>query len=688
MANKLTGSINFSQLKQNWAGEWNEGTVYNLNDTVRVNGKAYVCNTTAFYDNKSFGQEFKPGTDTTNWTLVINGSVFKGDWAWKDINLAGDVVRYAGDFYQCVTDNVGGHPLYEDSAVSSKWVKIAETPLLDKSRMHIWFQNMAPMGWTRNNGEEGYHGAPNWGCTTINGNFQQAHIGYGGNQAHGHGETGGDWAWHSQINSSFDFYDYIDGYRPSITGGDPKLIQINGNDSTALALFDTGELYSCGYNAQGQLGDGTTTARKLYRRVGRTDNTRGNGQLRDKRVVKCGLSNRGTNQDHTDAATAFAITNNGEVWTWGWNNYGQVGDGTTTDRSATIYQIPQGFFHNKKVVDMWMAGGNYVFAYAQTQDGELYSWGSRNQGALGLGESRDVYRPERVKYDWAKYGGIKKVQLYGYSNEGIVIVLTNDGTLHGTGNIIDDSHSIFGSGSTNDTAIYNTWRFTPLARLLETKVNSLGYNRKSNSIGYMLDVTRNVENFWAQGSSYFNIFVKEKGTGLMYGWGYNGYGSMPVFNRAVGYPEQYDRSHITTVNIVFPTLLDMGNMTDIKHVQRTGSINAGFVFWNADGRLWSNGSGNNYTTRGIDTSLGAANPTMGWRRAIKLPWESFISDHVPTQTRFAEKACILTGLAEGTTTGGVVFTTTNNRLVRMHNSGYGWDVVGKGQVASPARADM
>jgi len=105
----LHQSIDFSQIAQVWRGNWDEGTIYRLNDTVRVNGKAYVCSTTTLSDNNLFGQEYKPGVDTADWTLVVSGTVYKGDWSFKDRHYAGDVVRWNGDFYQCVTDNYGGH---------------------------------------------------------------------------------------------------------------------------------------------------------------------------------------------------------------------------------------------------------------------------------------------------------------------------------------------------------------------------------------------------------------------------------------------------------------------------------------------------------------------------------------------------------------------------------------------------
>jgi hypothetical protein len=59
----LDGAFDFQQLKQNWMGEWNEGVIYKLNDTVRVNGKAYVMNSTYHMENDIFGHENKPGVD-------------------------------------------------------------------------------------------------------------------------------------------------------------------------------------------------------------------------------------------------------------------------------------------------------------------------------------------------------------------------------------------------------------------------------------------------------------------------------------------------------------------------------------------------------------------------------------------------------------------------------------------------
>jgi hypothetical protein len=120
------------------------------------------------------------------------------------------------------------------------------------------------------------------------------------------------------------------------------------------------------YGANSNNGDGTTNARRYMRRVGRTG-ARGSGTLRDKFVIKCGTNVKSGNQTELDSHGSFALCSDGSVYMWGWNNYGQMGNGTVTDVSVPTL-IPQGYFHNKKIVDMWHGGGNYASTWAQTED--------------------------------------------------------------------------------------------------------------------------------------------------------------------------------------------------------------------------------------------------------------------------------------------------------------------------------
>jgi alpha-tubulin suppressor-like RCC1 family protein len=76
---------------------------------------------------------------------------------------------------------------------------------------------------------------------------------------------------------------------------------------------------------------------------------------------------------------------NGGVYAWGLNNYGQLGDGTTTDHS-TPEQIDPADLHDIIAV---AAGQNC--SYALSNDGSLWDWGLNGFGNLGLGNFQDQY---------------------------------------------------------------------------------------------------------------------------------------------------------------------------------------------------------------------------------------------------------------------------------------------------------
>jgi alpha-tubulin suppressor-like RCC1 family protein len=683
LSRSLNGDFDFSQLKQNWMGEWNEGVIYKLNDTVRLNGKAFVMNSTFHAENNLFGQEVKPGVDTTNWTMVLSGSVFKGDWSLFDRHYRGDIVRYNEDFYQCVADNYNGHPIYENGAVSTKWQLIAKTSRADKHKVHLTFQNFPPIGWTRNMGEtsEMYGGSGNVNFTTINGNYEQIFIGrdfsceghglgervntFGNQTFDGYGNvTGGSASGAQQYarNGGFDMYDYIDGVRTPITGQAPRIIQVAGNDTHTLVLFDTGELYHAGSNGQGGKGDGTTTGRRYFKRVGRSG-ARGTGVLRNERIIKCGTNVKSGNQTELDSHGCFALTDTGAVWMWGWNNYGQLGDGTRTDKNTPTL-IPAGYFHNKKIIDMWHGGGNYASTWAQTEDGDLYSWGYNGTGQLGQGHFRDSARPERVKYNWKRYGGIKKFIHSGYGSETVAMVLTNDGQLHMCGNVGDASHPIYGAGTTVNTHLHS---FQPAAQLFYARTNSLGIGNKRSEQGNMIDVMRNVDNFWlfSYGGSQFSLCMKERGTGIMYFVGIQP-NCWPTYHRTLNRDEYSGDNPIHLPSLSFPAPLVMGNKTDIKYVSRAGNdSNMTVMFLNSDGTMWTNGSGSAFYTRGIGNPNSVADPTAQFVRhsGVRLPWEHYVRSHTPVQPRIHEKVNMLASTSQDSGAAFAVITSNGRFLV-------------------------
>lgn len=95
-----------------------------------------------------------------------------------------------------------------------------------------------------------------------------------------------------------------------------------------MALDREGNLWTWGYNGDGQLGDGS--------KINRTNPV----QIQ-----------KGTKFKQVSAGNShsMAIDSDGNLWTWGWNGHGILGDGTTTDRTnpvqikneKNLYKYPQ-----------------------------------------------------------------------------------------------------------------------------------------------------------------------------------------------------------------------------------------------------------------------------------------------------------------------------------------------------------
>ena len=112
-------------------------------------------------------------------------------------------------------------------------------------------------------------------------------------------------------------------------------------------------------------------------------------------VTVSGLSNVVTvaaGQYHSLALDATGI-----VWAWGRNDAGQLGDGTTTDRPAPV-QV--GGLSNVVAI----AAGEH-HSVALCADGTIWAWGANDAGQLGDGSTTEQHAPIIIHSLWAAMPG-------------------------------------------------------------------------------------------------------------------------------------------------------------------------------------------------------------------------------------------------------------------------------------------
>jgi len=88
---------------------------------------------------------------------------------------------------------------------------------------------------------------------------------------------------------------------------------------------------------------------------------------------------------------SLAIKTDGTLWAWGYNDRGQLGDGTSTNRSTPVQVLTE--------VAAVAAGEEHSLAIKT--DGSLWAWGSNLGGKLGDGTRTDRWTPVQVLTDVA-----------------------------------------------------------------------------------------------------------------------------------------------------------------------------------------------------------------------------------------------------------------------------------------------
>ena len=212
-----------------------------------------------------------------------------------------------------------------------------------------------------------------------------------------------------------DIIDVVD-----IHTSNPNVSTNANNVCTMLTARDTNgdiQLVSSGYNQFGQLGQGGSSHNSVDT-FGLVDIAT---NMSNPIVSVCGT---GGNE-----RTFFAIDTVGDVYSWGSNSYGGLGQNTTVTGNVNSVPTLISYFQSNGIsISKIKTSASGVFAI--DTNNKLYVWGRNNYGILGLGSaSQTIYsEPQYVADD------VADVFTSPYDFE-IVFLLMTDGTLRSAGDV-------------------------------------------------------------------------------------------------------------------------------------------------------------------------------------------------------------------------------------------------------------
>lgn len=298
-------------------------------------------------------------------------------------------------------------------------------------------------------------------------------------------------------------------YLPTlISGSFENVIEIVGGGNSAFLLAGSGKVYACGFNGYGQLGVGDTNVRTSFTPIS------GGFTGVDKVYAWDGRSD---SSGWALTQSTFLRTSTGDIYATGYNNVGQLGLGDTTQRTAFTKLT----FSNPITQLANFGGGSHPSMFAVDSVGDCYAWGYNASGTIGDGTITNRSLPWKIVgwsediaatvMPWQSHGGIVQILEMGSTlGNGAGVILDVGGNLWGIGRANEGQLGL-GSGMTNITR----WTRIPLPTMWSSndldRIVQLGRFGLDTSIGFLALTNSGVGGPWT-------------GAGRVYATGTNGAG--------------------------------------------------------------------------------------------------------------------------------------------------------------------
>ena len=210
-----------------------------------------------------------------------------------------------------------------------------------------------------------------------------------------------------------------------------NIVEVQSDGSTKIAIDNEGKVYTWGKNRYGQLGNGTGGEYGNYNNVPICISDIPDNALNGKNIVEV----------QSDDSTMIAIDNEGKIYTWGYNYYGQLGNGTDVEYSnepQCISDLEGNALNGKNIVEVQSDGSTMI---AIDNEGKVYTWGN---GPLGNG-TEEFYSNKPICISDIDGNALKEKNIVEVqSNEYVITALDNEGRVYTWG---DNSFGQLGNGT-------------------------------------------------------------------------------------------------------------------------------------------------------------------------------------------------------------------------------------------------